>query len=81
MEQTIEQKIAEILKEKRSGLERLNDLEKIVIKGSCERKYYEEEEAWPACYPFTRKRGIVEYYNCDDASENRIYYGEWHCTG
>ena len=70
----------EILNAKKTSGEREADLKAIEIKGSCERKYYEEEEAWPACYPNPRKRGIVEYYNCEDPSENRKYVGDWHCA-
>lgn len=80
MEKTIEQQVTEILNQKIAKEEKEKLLDDIRIKGVCERSYTEEEEPWPACYPYPRKRGIVEYYNCEDPSENRKYYGEWHCA-
>ena len=80
MDKQIESRILEILNADKTAEERKKELETIEIKGSCERKYYEEEEASAACYPFLKKRGIVEYYNCEDPSENRTYVGEWKCA-
>lgn len=80
MESQTEAAIMAILNAQKSSHERKAELDAIEIKGGCERKYTEEEEPWPACYPYPRKRGIVEYYNCEDPSENRKYVGEWHCA-